>query len=178
VNFPNVSEAADILRRCLLFHLLAIAFVDNLFYIASQCDLSNLSAAHSLQMSRAAARAIMQKANERTAVYFAVSIAGLSFVLASAQFANVILVNSHPSGRGVLAKNLIKKSRYGYILKALGLSNKSYRFIRSGLLHKVPLFPSLGHALVFTIYVAINITLLLQNLDLSVPRNWAKRMGW
>jgi len=42
----------------------------------------------------------------------------------------------------------------------------------------VPLFSSLGHALVFTVYIVINIILLLQNLDLSMSRNWAKRMGW
>ncbi|KAH8801189.1 ferric reductase like transmembrane component-domain-containing protein [Hyaloscypha sp. PMI_1271] len=39
-------------------------------------------------------------------------------------------------------------------------------------------FLVLGHAPVFTAYITINITLLLQHLDLSVPWNWAKRMGW
>jgi hypothetical protein len=52
------------------------------------------------------------------------------------------------------------------------------RFFRSRLLRKATLFPSVGHGLVFVIYIVINITLLFQNLDLSLSRNWAKRMGW
>jgi len=63
-------------------------------------------------MSQAASRVMMQKANERTAVYFASSIAGLSLILATAHFANVLLINSSSRGIGNLARNFNNKGRY------------------------------------------------------------------
>ncbi|KAE9368550.1 hypothetical protein N431DRAFT_547515 [Stipitochalara longipes BDJ] len=119
-------------------------------------------ATQSLQMSQASARALMQKVNERTAVYFVVSITGLFFILAAMQAANVVLVTSNLNSRRMLVRNIIKKAR----------------LVRSALLRKIQPFPSLGHALVFAVYIIINITLLLHDLGLSVLRNWAKRMGW
>jgi hypothetical protein len=62
-------------------------------------------------MSRAAARAVLQKANERSAIYFAASIAGLSLILAAVHFIDVLLKNSHPNGRVTLSRNLIEKAR-------------------------------------------------------------------
>jgi hypothetical protein len=57
-------------------------------------------------------RAKMQKANERTAVYFAASIAGLCVILAAANFIGLMLMNSKPSGSGILTRNLVKRARY------------------------------------------------------------------
>jgi hypothetical protein len=74
-----------------------------------------MSAAHSLQMSRASMRAKTQNANERTAVYFAASIAGLCVILAAAHFIGGLLMNSNPNGSGMWARNLIKKARYFHV---------------------------------------------------------------
>jgi hypothetical protein len=62
-------------------------------------------------------RAKMQKANERTAVYFAASIAALCVVLAAAHIIGFMLMNSNPNGSGMLARNLIKKARYFHVLQ-------------------------------------------------------------
>jgi hypothetical protein len=62
-------------------------------------------------------RTKMQKANERTAVYFAASIAGLCVILAAAHIIGVMLMNSNPNGSGMLARNLIKKARYFHVLR-------------------------------------------------------------
>jgi hypothetical protein len=62
-------------------------------------------------------RAKIQKANERTAVYFAASIAGLCVILAAAHIIGVMLMNSNPNGSGMLARNLIKKARYFHVLQ-------------------------------------------------------------
>jgi hypothetical protein len=70
-----------------------------------------MTAAQSLKMSGASARALMQKANERTAVYFAVSISGLVVIIATMHLANGILMNSNLKSRGVVAENFVKKAR-------------------------------------------------------------------
>jgi hypothetical protein len=66
-------------------------------------------------MSRAEAIAMMQKVDERTAVYFAASVVGLAFILSTAYFAGVMLMKSNPTGTGVLARNLIKNTRYALL---------------------------------------------------------------
>ncbi|KUJ13772.1 uncharacterized protein LY89DRAFT_650762 [Mollisia scopiformis] len=58
------------------------------------------------------------------------------------------------------------------------LLNCIIRIIRSWLLCKAPLFNSVGQSLVFAAYLLINVALTLQNLDLDVVHNWAKRLGW
>jgi hypothetical protein len=62
-------------------------------------------------------RAKMQKANERTAVYFAASIADFCVILTPAHLIGVMLMNSNPNGSGMLARNLIKKARYFHVLQ-------------------------------------------------------------
>jgi hypothetical protein len=63
-------------------------------------------------MSQAQETAAMQKANERTAVYFAASIVGLCFILVAAHVESDMKINSSPPGGGVLARNCRKKARY------------------------------------------------------------------
>jgi hypothetical protein len=70
-------------------------------------------------MSPAAARAMMQKANEMTAAYFAASIAGLALLLATARLADVLLMNSSSRGRGTLARIFINKGRYVHVFTKL-----------------------------------------------------------
>jgi hypothetical protein len=124
-------------------------------------------------------RAMMQKANEWTAIYFTASIVGLSGLIITSHFLAVILTNPNPNGRGMLPRSFIKTARCVPILSYwICLIEFPSRFVRSRLLRKVPFFPSAGHGLVFSLYIVINITLLLQNLDLSLSRNWASRMGW
>lgn len=53
----------------------------------------------------------MQKANERTAVYFAVSMTGLFLALATIHFANVMLMTSNLKTRGPLARTIVKRGR-------------------------------------------------------------------
>jgi hypothetical protein len=122
-------------------------------------------------------RAVMQKANERTAIYFTASIVGLFLIIFTGYFLGAVLTSFNQNGR-VSTRSFVMTARYIHTILALDLPDWQFRFFRSKLLRKVPLFPTLGHGLVFTIYIAINITLLLQNLDLSQSKNWAKRMGW
>lgn len=46
------------------------------------------------------------------------------------------------------------------------------------MLRKVPGFTSLGHAVVFIIYLAINLALIFHSVDLTGPSHLGKRMGW
>ncbi|CZR58623.1 related to ferric-chelate reductase [Phialocephala subalpina] len=108
------------------------------------------------------ARAMAQTANEMTVVYFTASIVALATILITSHFANNLLMSSRPQRKDVLGRRLIVTTR----------------FVRNGMLHRVPFFNTLGHALVFAAYFVINIALILQNLDLTQSRNWAKRLGW
>ncbi|KAK0707580.1 ferric reductase NAD binding domain-containing protein [Lasiosphaeris hirsuta] len=52
------------------------------------------------------------------------------------------------------------------------------RLIRNVLVRKVPGFKSAGHALLVLVYSAINLAIMLTNVDLSVMGNVAARFGW
>jgi hypothetical protein len=53
--------------------------------------------------------------------------------------------------------------------------------IRNLLMRKVPGLPSIGHVILATVYVAINIVITFTNMDnssLSLHNNLASRTGW
>ncbi|KAF8855174.1 hypothetical protein BDZ45DRAFT_728253 [Acephala macrosclerotiorum] len=108
------------------------------------------------------ARAMAQTANELMVVYFTASIAALAVIVIISNLASNLLMSFRSQGKGLFGRRTVAATR----------------FIRSGLLHRVSFFNTLGHALVFAAYFIINIALTLQNMDLSQSRNWAKRMGW
>ena len=57
-------------------------------------------------------RAKMQKANERTAIYFAVSIAALCILISISHSISVLLTNSKPSWKGSFTRTSIKIAQY------------------------------------------------------------------
>jgi hypothetical protein len=68
-------------------------------------------------------RAMMQKANERTTIYFAASIVGLSVIIITAHLAGAILVKFNPNGRGMPTRNINMTERYVHIFVPLDLPN-------------------------------------------------------
>ncbi|RDW64032.1 hypothetical protein BP5796_10534 [Coleophoma crateriformis] len=105
-----------------------------------------------------------QIGNEATAKYFAASMAGIIVLIASIRL-TAILFNRYASAgirKSVFVRPPIITSRY----------------IRSVLLRKVPGFSSAGHALLVVTYVAINLILLLTNINWATRIGIAKRCGW
>jgi hypothetical protein len=68
-------------------------------------------------------KAMMQKANEMTAIYFAASIIALSALMAIAHFASVVLTNSNPDSRGLLPSGFIKIARFVHVFVLWDLTN-------------------------------------------------------
>ena len=50
--------------------------------------------------------------------------------------------------------------------------------VRHVLTHRAPGFASTGHALLFMVYLGINITLTVTNIDWSTLFGIGKRLGW
>jgi hypothetical protein len=50
--------------------------------------------------------------------------------------------------------------------------------VRHVLTHRVPGFASTGHALLFMVYLGINIALAVTNIDWSTLFGIGKRLGW
>jgi hypothetical protein len=78
----------------------------------------------------AATRAILQTANEQTAIYFVASIVGLISLIVIAYSTGALLMEFSTKGRGSLARSLIKRARCDrliqllrdYLIHSLGLS--------------------------------------------------------
>lgn len=54
----------------------------------------------------------------------------------------------------------------------------SDRMIRHVLTHRVPGFTSIGHALLITVFVAVNVAVTVTNMDWSSLIPISKRLGW
>jgi hypothetical protein len=122
--------------------------------------------------------------NQLTAAYFAGAVLGLSILFTGFHLVGLVLRNHQSNLHGPFTKRVVLIARCGSISKQLRFSKNSHdlkfcdRFVRSMLLRKVPGFTSLGHAFVFIIYLAFNLSLIFQNINLTGPTHLAKRMGW
>ncbi|KAI9746545.1 MAG: hypothetical protein M1818_000258 [Claussenomyces sp. TS43310] len=108
------------------------------------------------------AKAKRQRQNELTAGYFALAMLGLVFLFTLIHWIDLILQRRSIQNDGI------------FVRKVIGTARRT----RSVLLRKVPGFPSVGHAIVFLVYIFINITLSFYEIDWSVLNNFAKRLGW
>lgn len=125
-----------------------------------------------------AARVVSMNSNVHTAAYFAASILGLFVMILLAHWIGDALERLSFKNSSPLLRVFISTSRYAMLFKNLDSSDLFYRIVR-GILHlKIPGFTSFGHGCVFTLYLAINVTLMFQNLHGNLPSNFAKRMGW
>ena len=132
----------------------------------------------SAQAATQAARAIALKSNEHTAAYFIASMLGLMATIILSHWVGEILRGPVSKNRSPLLRPFISTARQAAPYRIWISLTHSYRSVRGALLLKIPGFTSFGHACVFTLYLAINITLMFQNLHGHLPGNFAKRMGW
>jgi len=119
----GVSEAAKyILYACIEADF---PLVNRLFPISSQYNFFNMRFESTSLKPRGSplVRAMMQKANERTTIYFAASIVGLSVIIITAHLAGAILVKFNPNGRGMPTRNINMTERYVHIFVPLDLPN-------------------------------------------------------
>jgi hypothetical protein len=129
---------------------------------------------------RADAGDLEDKANQLMAAYFAAAMLGLVALFTCADMVSVVLQNHKATSHGTLMKQVVLLIRCHSLFSCSSISwTKSRdRNVRSVLLRKVPGFTSLGHALVFSVYLGINIILIFQGLNFSVPSHAGKRLGW
>lgn len=83
--------------------------------------------------------AILQSANERTAIYFATSMAGLCLLIVLARFTSLSLKASSIEREGVLMRSLIKIERCAHLIQRFcsGLT-RSLGFLEADCFTKSP----------------------------------------
>ncbi|KAI0881833.1 ferric reductase NAD binding domain-containing protein [Annulohypoxylon maeteangense] len=113
--------------------------------------------------SRAAWLLARQKVNTRSVTYYAASLSALIGIFIIAHWLRFTFVKLGWS-----------RSRNPILLPFFALSRVTRRiFVRS-----LPGFTSVGHAVLVTVYVALNATFGFYNVDYSVSANVASRLGW
>jgi hypothetical protein len=122
--------------------------------------------------------------NQLTAAYFAAAILGLLILFTGFHLVGLVLQSHQSKTHGPFTKRVVLIARCVFIPKHSPFSQNSHdlkfcdRTVRSMLLRKVPGFTSLGHAFVFVLYLAINLSLIFHNVNLTGPAHLGKRIGW
>lgn len=111
--------------------------------------------------AQAAMFAVRQKYNEKTATYFAAAICGLIAIFTFLHWARKLVSRSHVVP-AALSKPFVVISRR----------------LRNLLVRPAPGLNSSGHGILVAVYVAINLTLMLTNVDKSSLSPEASRFGW
>ncbi|KAK8069487.1 hypothetical protein PG994_006103 [Apiospora phragmitis] len=101
-----------------------------------------------------------QHDNEQTTKYYAAALSGLIGVF----------IISHWT-RWLITRHRLSPS---FLSPLVALSRLSRRV----LLRKIPGFSSVGHAILLTVFFAINIIFSFTGFDRSMPTNFASRFGW
>ncbi|EPQ64520.1 Bgt-2680 [Blumeria graminis f. sp. tritici] len=120
----------------------------------------NTTAIASIKASKALLKKIRQQENEEAAVHFALGIAGIVSLFALVFWARDFY--RHIELRGPVFRTL----------------RKLIRCTRRGLINKVPLFQSAGHALAFLLYLAVAVSVATTNVKWDNLTGLAKRLGW
>ena len=109
----------------------------------------------------AAMFALRQQYNEKTATYFAAAICGLIAIFTFLHWTRRLVSRSHVFPAALSSPFVVISRR-----------------LRNLLVRPAPGLNSSGHGLLVAVYVAINLSLMLTNVDKSSPGPEASRLGW
>ncbi|KAL1902966.1 hypothetical protein Sste5346_000878 [Sporothrix stenoceras] len=111
--------------------------------------------------AQAAMFALRQKYNEKTATYFAAAICGLIAIFTFLHWTRKLVSRSHVVPAALSSPFVVVSRR-----------------LRNLLVRPAPGLNSSGHGILVAVYVTINLTLMLTNVDKSSLSPEASRFGW
>jgi hypothetical protein len=133
------------------------------------------------QKAQLAARYEANMCNQNSVKNFAAAMTGVMILFTAFHWRRFLY--SCYASRGVRKSGHIKAhvfvARYGKVLRWEKTLNWEYfRSVRHVLTNRLPGFTSIGHALLVTVYLGINIALTLTNIKCSSLLGIANRLGW